>query len=368
VDIRCLAEPYQSGVGEYAKNLLERLPRSTPQLRYRFFSTAAGPVRLKSSAANVSPAVSRTPSSIFNASVRLLHWPKLDSYCQAGVVFLPSLQSVSVRETTRLAVTIHDLSFERYPEFFSPRARLWHRLVNPRWLCRRADAIFAVSEHTKAELVACYGISPELITVTYLGVDESFFVPLGPGDLAAVRRRYGLPERFILTVGNIEPRKNIGALVAAYDRLAPDADLVVVGRPVRGAYTLPSHRQRARRGGRVRFLGYVNAEDRPALYRLATCLAYPSFYEGFGLPALEAMACGTPVVATSATSLPEVVGDAALLVDPHDVADLAGALEALVTDHALAERLRRRGLQRATLFSWEETARTTGQVLGRLVG
>lgn len=367
VDIRCLAERFRTGVGEYAYNLLRRLPQQMAANQLRYFSNAAKPVMLPEIlAANVELLSYRVPSKIFNASVRLLHRPRLDAVCGADVIWLPSLQSVGVRRNTKLAVTFHDLSFVRYREFFSRRARLWHRLVNPRRLARRADAILATSEHTKNEVVGYYGIPAERVTVTPLGVDESFFRRADAQEFARVRRQYGLPERYILTVGNLEPRKNVATLLQAYSRLRPDADLVVVGRDVRGGNDLYRHARSLKNGNHVHFLGYVRAADRPIVYQAASIFVYPSYYEGFGLPVLEAMASGVPVIASQATSLPEVVGDAGILVDPYDVADLAEALTALLKDAGFCQRLAARGVQRAKQFSWQRTAEMTAAVINRL--
>lgn len=367
VDARCLAEPFPSGVGEYACQLLSRLPAALVPRRLTYFHQAAHPVAPALRAdLPVDWVKTPVPSKLWNFSVRALHAPRLDQVCQARVVWLPSLQSVALNPRTQLAVTVHDLSFERCPEFFSAKSRLWHRLVNPRWLCRRADVIFAVSEHTKSELTEVYGISADRIAVTPLGVGKEFSPERNFADERAVRERYRLPERYVLVTGNLEPRKNVGTAIAAFQQLSHDVDLVIVGRPVRGHRELLRQAHHGPRADRIHFHGYAASADRPALYRMARCLVYPSYYEGFGLPPLEAMACGTPVIAAHATSLPEVVKNAGLLVDPYDVNDVAAAITAVLTDETLTQRMRARGLEQAKKFSWQTTVDLTAKVLRAL--
>ncbi|MDO8560023.1 MAG: glycosyltransferase family 1 protein [bacterium] len=367
VDARCLAESYRSGVGEYVYHLLTRLPKLTPQLHYRWYWTSRRPVRLPELAAvNADTLELNVPSIVLNAAVRFLHRPRLDALAKADAVFLPSLQSVALRPGTPLGISIADLSFERYPEFFTPKSRFWHAIINPRYLCQRASQIVVNSEHTRRELQDCYRVPADRITVAYLGYDPLFSQSVLPAQRREVTQRYRLPSRFVLAVGNLEPRKNLGSLIAAYDRLQPDADLVIVGRPVWRADTLYRQAAASRLSRRIHFLGYVAGNDRPALYQLAACLAYPSYYEGFGLPALEAMAAGTPVVASSATSLPEVVGAAGVLVDPYDISSIAEGLRAVLNDENFARRLSAAGRLRAQDFSWDETARKTAPVIARL--
>lgn len=367
VDIRCLAEKFRTGVGEYAYNLLRRLPQMSEANQFCYFFNAAKSVNLPEIFnPNVRQKIGRVPSKIYNTSVRLLHRPRLDVACGSDAIFLPSLQSVALRPTTKLMVTIHDLSFVRYPEFFSRKARLWHRMVNPHYLAHRADAILATSEHTKNEVVSYYGIPAERVTVTPLGVDESFFQRANEAEIARVRRQYKLPDRYILTVGNLEPRKNVASILAAYGRLRPDIDVVVVGRAVRGGEDLYRQARALENGMRVHFLGYVDAADRLMVYQAASMFVYPSYYEGFGLPVLEAMASGVPVIASNVTSLPEVVGDAGILIDPYDVFDIAEALSALLKNPSLCAHLVERGITQAKKFSWQRTAEITASVVKRL--
>jgi len=266
------------------------------------------------------------------------------------------------RRARRLVVTIYDLSFVTHPESHLP-ANVEHCLRGTRLALDRADAIIAISESTRRELIETMGAPPERIVVTPLASDPRLRRVSDPGRLAAVQRRYDLPERFILFLGAMEPRKNLLRLIEAFADIDPalrrETVLVVAGAQ---GWLNDSVHERVRKLGldqSVRLAGYIEQEDLAALYCLATVFAYPSLWEGFGLPVLEAMACGTPVLTSNVSSLPEVAGDAALLVPPTDVAAIAGGLTRLLGDAALRADLAARGLRRVAEFSWERCARET---------
>jgi glycosyltransferase involved in cell wall biosynthesis len=265
-------------------------------------------------------------------------------------------------------LTVHDLIFRHLPAHHKPLYR-WYLNVTMPLYCRRATNIIAVSECTRRDLIAAYDLPEEKVTVVHEAAAPRFRLQ-PPEAVAAVRSRYGLPDRFLLFVGTIEPRKNLACLLSVFEamRAAGLSDgLVIVGRrgwlyddffarleqsPVRDAVLFP---------------GYVPDEDLPAVYSGAQGLVFPSVYEGFGLPMLEAMACGTPVVASNVSSLPEIGGDAALYADPLDVEGMAKAVRRLLCDAELREHLRARGLERAAQFSWGRTAARTRAVYERFL-
>jgi glycosyltransferase involved in cell wall biosynthesis len=224
--------------------------------------------------------------------------------------------------------------------------------------------VIADSEHTRRDLIRLLEIPPGDIEVAHLGVERRFRPLEDQASLEAVRRNNGLPPEIILYVGTIEPRKGLDTLIAAYGTLASEIShkLVIAGK--RGWYTEPLFKQveALGLGKRVHFTDYVADEDLPWLYNLADLFAFPSRYEGFGLPPLEAMACGVPVVCSNAASLPEVAGQAAVLVQPDDVEGLATAMLRVLRDSALQAEMRARGLERARLFTWDEAARRTAAV------
>jgi glycosyltransferase involved in cell wall biosynthesis len=265
---------------------------------------------------------------------------------------------------TQAILTVHDLSFLRVPQFFVPGFREYLEEAVSRAV-RRAVHILADSESTRRDLIELMAVEPERVTVLYPGV-ESRFCPLEDIEvLTEVRDRYRLPDRFILGLSTLQPRKNFDGLIEAFHRLLAgkadepeisDLHLVIVGgKGWMYEETLASV-ERAGLGERVHFPGFVVDEDLPAVYGLAIAFAFPSWYEGFGLPVLEAMACGTPVVAADNSSLPEVVGEAGLMVDAGDVDALSRALGCLLTDEALRERLIPAGLEQAGRFTWREAA------------
>jgi glycosyltransferase involved in cell wall biosynthesis len=251
-------------------------------------------------------------------------------------------------------LTVHDLSFERDPSLMPPRDRLIFRAVVPR-SARRADRVLAVSELTKRDLIELYGIPEEKIVVTPNGVDPAFTVE-GPSPDG---------EPYVLVVGTLQRRKDAAAAIEALALIGETAPRLVIVGPDKGGRA-GAERKAAELGlaDRVELRGHVPQDELAALYRGAACLVFPSRYEGFGLPVLEAMASGTPVVTTTAGALPEVAGDAAILVEERNPVALAGGIERAIADR---ERLRGAGLERASHYSWAETAGRTLEVYRSLL-
>lgn len=371
MDGRCLLNPESGGVFAYASNVLRALRRRN-DLDLRVWANAAAGAKPE-----VVDRLTRWPNKLLHASILLTGRPRLDRMSGGSDVFwMPNLHVAAVSPSVRLALTVHDLSFERYPEFFSLKQRLWHAAVRPRELCRRADALIAVSASTKRDLVELYGIAPEKITVTHHGVSAAYRAATQSSDSKMTHMGQNgtrLPERFILHVGALEPRKNHLALLDAFALLKTrpthgDLNLVLAGpRGWRNGEILRAIATHPNRAD-IRLLGFVPEAEKPSLYRLASVFAFPSFYEGFGLPPLEAMASGTPVVAGFASSLGEVVGDAGILIDPYRPAELADALDGVLSSSTLAAELSRRGKNKAQAFTWEACAERTSNALAARVG
>jgi len=258
-------------------------------------------------------------------------------------------------------ITIHDLSFLRHPEFFRRGNRTYLSLIS-RLSCRRAAGVIAVSDFTAREAMSLLALREKHVTTVYSGVAPRFRV-LPEADVTHFRKIKGLPERFILYLGTLEPRKNLARLVRSF-ALARDPDLHLVIAGGRGwAYDdVFEEVERQSLGQAVHFAGYVPAGEQALWYNAAHAFAYVSTYEGFGLPVLEALACGVPTVTSSTTSLLEAGGECVLAVSPDDDAEIAAALRRVTTDADLRDRLRTGGLARVGTFSWEETARRTEAV------
>ena len=260
----------------------------------------------------------------------------------------------------RQVVTIHDCAFYDQPEGFSRKFAAWYHWLVPK-LARRIRRIITVSKFSRERLLDYCRVADDKIVVIPQGVDERFH-PLAPEAIAAVRQELNLPLRYVLFVGNLAPRKNLARLLEAWSLVSPEHpehSLVLAGAAnsvFRDAGLPEPHPS-------VRPLGYVADAHLPALYGGAEMFAFPSLYEGFGLPVLYAMACGVPVMTSNVTSLPEVAGDAALLVDPYSVDSLAGGLRSMLGDAALRQDLASRGLRRAQEFTWDRTAASTWEVL-----
>ncbi len=275
----------------------------------------------------------------------------------ADLVHYPA--NIGALRKTPSVLTVHDLSFLRHPEWFRWERAAYYRFAAVR-SARLARRVIADSQSTAQDLQELAGINADRIDVVPLGVDPAF-APAEEAAQEAARKKYNLPEQFFLYVGTLEPRKNLPRLIAAWDRIAEDTGvrLVLAGREGWKVAGLHAAIHAARHAARIHLPGFIAPEDLAPLLSAARAFVWPSLYEGFGLPVLEAMACGAPVLASNTSSLPEVAGDAALLVDPEDVNAIAAALKTLAANEDQRAQLRKRGLVRAAKFTWSRTAQLT---------
>jgi glycosyltransferase involved in cell wall biosynthesis len=369
-----------AGIGTYTWELLGALTRIAPSHDYYLADMgprlSAGHVRSGMFPgeydARVRELVNRVPvawkalPSGVRSAVTARQAARLGAAAYLGTNFLGVFH-----RSFRTFITVHDLSHVYYPEGTYPAMYRMLERDLPRHAAK-ADAVVTDSACTKRDVVAHLGVRPAQVHVAYPGVGD-LFRPVTDGDVRdACRRRYGLPARFLLHVGTIEPRKNLLRLLEAFRVLTDDPrfglDLVLVGGKGWRDAAIRTALDEFPRGSRIVLTGRVPREHLPVLYSMAEVFAFPSLCEGFGLPVLEAMACGTPVVTSTVSALPEVAGDAALLVDPESVPQIAAAIDRLTRDTQLAGSLRERGLIRATAFSWDATARTVLGLLEPIVG
>lgn len=360
-DARYVNDRYH-GIGRYAFRLLEAMVAHAPQRTFIVLRGQANDSRFDwrrlQEAPNVRLEAGPWPLYWPQEQVR---WPLLLRRLEVDLFHSPYFVAPLLSPVPSI-ITIHDLIFDRYPSYMPQRyARPYYRLLM--WLgTRRARRIVCVSRFTARDLGQYYDVSPQKIAVTGAAPDPALQPVQDEERLQRIRDQYDLHSPFILTVGARRPHKNLGRLVEAFARLAPAVphDLVLAG-PADERFPDEARHTATRLAldGRVRFLGWVSDEDLTGLYTMAAVVAVPSLVEGFGLPALEAMSCGAPVLANGATSLPEVVGDAGVLLDATDVQALARGLRRLVSDDDLRHRLAAAGKRRAASFTWAATAQRT---------
>jgi glycosyltransferase involved in cell wall biosynthesis len=356
VDGSGLARP-RAGVGVYTREILRAMSVDRPDCRFTVYLSpgAAPPIAV--------PAIGYRPLPSAPVIGRHLQWParirrlKPDAYFgPAGALPLSSVRCPTV-------ITVHDLAIYRNPGWFPGGQPLSTRVVIPRSLAR-ADLIIAVSNHTADDIEELFGVPASQINVVPHGVSH-LFRPMSGEDLAMARARLQLPERFILFVGTIEPRKNLTTLLDAWAMLRDRPDLVIVG--AWGWLYEPVKERMQRLGPGVHHIAGLDPAELPAIYNLARALAHPAWYEGFGFPPLEAMACGTPVVVSDRSSLPELVGDAGMIVAADDPEAWRKALEKVIGDSDLAADMKRRGILRAAQFSWPRSADLTWRAVDRAI-
>ena len=366
----------QAGLSRYIYEIVTRLPRCDTQSRFTAFAGNA-PVPgefAANKAPNLKIARSKFPTA--RAPVRIA-WEQI-------VLPLASAQSrldllhcpVNVRPLVSpcpVVITVHDVIFLRYPEAFHPAKRAYLKYMTG-WSARHAAHVIAVSEQTRQDVIELLGVRPERVTTIHNGVGSQF-VPISDDRRRKFSLDKGLSGRTILYVGTLEPRKNLTMLLQAFSELASDFDFndttLVIGGS-KGWYYDEVFATAERLGlmgsGRVRFLGRVPDEELPLWYNVASVFVFPSKYEGFGLPPLEAMACGAPVITSDTSSLPEVVGDAGIMLSSDDPGAWVAGMRLVLGDVATARELGARALERSKQFSWDRTARETLDVYSRVLG
>lgn len=343
IDIRSLTEKKRTGVGEYTYELLDAIFAQDNKNNYILFFNSLKKSELDlpfTKYKNVFLVKTKWPNKLLNLFI-LLKLVRLDLFVnkyfskiykknieKIDYWFSPNLNFLHLSKNIKTILTIHDLSFEFLPHCFSKKMLLWHKLISPRKHCHRAHLIFTPSLNTKNDLVEMYHCNPNFVKVLYPGISKIFLDNLDKNiDTAYLKKKYNLPEKFIFFLGTLEPRKNILSIIQAYDKsnlIDKKINLVIAGNRGWKYENIIKNIDKTRG---VHYIGYVDALDKPALYKLSKLFLYPSLYEGFGFPVLEAMISGVSVVTSNRASMLEIVDNNVILVNPHNVAELKDAMK-----------------------------------------
>lgn len=369
IDLRCLQDNWRTGVGEYAWQTIQELSRLSPASELLGYTNAQGQINLPAGCAELVK-ISRQnyPNRLKNLSF-YINWSQINDVWRRqnknpDVLWLPNPMFVSWEQKIPAVLTVHDLSWLHWPEFFSIRSHFWYFPAVKRLLRHlpKTAWLAAVSNYTADDLTENFPNLKNRLQVIPPGVAESYFNPPSSDKQQQIMSRYGLTRPYLLTVGTIEPRKNHSFLWQIYAELLRRQsdfpyDLVMVG--AWGWRTAKIRRllQTLNLGDRLKILGYIPEQDKVFLYAGAKLFLYPSFYEGFGMPPLEAMAAGVPVLVSQTSSLPEVVGEAGLLLSPYDNQPWYESINWLLNDKSAYQDLVQAGQARAKLFNWSKTAR-----------
>lgn len=370
IDIRPLTEGQPTGVGEYARQIVQNLLAQAPQHEFILFASGASPRSLRdlgiTERAGVTLKWLSRPNKVTSFTTSLARRPVLDRMLgEIDVFFSPNFNFSALSPNCPHVITVHDLSFATFPKFLTLKRRVWHHAVHAIDVVRNASHVICDSESTKRDVHVECGVRREHISVIPLGVGTEF-VPDAEAS-QKIATKFNVQHPYILSIGTREPRKNLAALIEAYDALRANTkapvDLVLAG--PRGWKNTDVSRAIAmsKNNKDIHVLGFVAQQDRPALVAGALVLAMVSSHEGFGLPIVEAMRSGVPVVTAQVSSLPEVCRSAGIIVDPERPKHIAQALQQIIENAEVRDDLIAKGLRRAAAFSWEKTAAETLKVL-----
>jgi glycosyltransferase involved in cell wall biosynthesis len=350
------------GIGTYTRNLLRHLARIDRDNEYVLLCQQPDLDIASQLGSNFRVVLESSPNYSFREQLHVpwtLRREKPDVFHAPHYVLPPAVRSRSI-------VTIHDCIHIMFPQYLPNRMAYGYAWASMWSAARQSSRILTVSEASKRDIIRFFNVPADKIVVVYNAIDERFSVPPSEEDVERVRERYQLHGRFILYTGNIKPHKNLVRLIEAFadirKRGFDDVSLLIIGDEISKLPALRRAVHSHKLHKHVRFLGYLSDDMLAILYRLAAVFVFPSLYEGFGLPPLEAMASGTPVVTSNVSSLPEVTGGAAVLVDPYDVDSIRDGIERVLSDPALCADLRAKGIARSRAFSWEGSVARTREI------
>ncbi|HLC69893.1 MAG TPA: glycosyltransferase family 1 protein [Patescibacteria group bacterium] len=360
VDIRPLMSPLRTGVAEYTFELLKALFAIDKTNHYYLYYNSyhkTYPCLPDFNGAKVDIMHTRFPNKLLNASLLCFNRPRLDKLIPypLDAWFSPNLHFTALSKNIPQILTIHDLSFEFFPEFFTTK----QRLINSRRAIKRANLILAPSFNTKRDIINFYKTNEAKVEVIYPGLSSEIF-PTTPEQKTVVKNKFNLPERFLLFVGAYEPRKNLLCLLEAFEKVynkeTLPIHLVIAGAPGWKNEKIFEYIKNSGIREKIHCLGYVTTTEKTVLYELAELFVFPSHYEGFGFPVLEAMALGTPVITSNHSSLPEITGKSAYLINPLNPNDLSRAIQTLLNSKELRDWQQKNGHVAVKQFSWKKSA------------
>ena len=375
IDIRVLGNPIKSGVEEYAEKLIPSLIKEGHGINFKlFYSSKRSPlpdfVWLKKP--NVKLYKFRYPNNLLFTSSRFFNRPFIDKMVGgADVFFCPHFFISSLSPSCKRVTTFHDLSYLHFPEHLTLRKKIWHNLqMMPEWQARFSDKIIAVSESTKNDLTNLYKIDPSRIEVVHSGISHSA-VKADKNLAENFKKSKGLPRRFILFLGKLEPRKNITCIIKTFNNLKTNPENRDLGLVIAGAKgwrygDIMKEVEKSYHKDQIIFTGQINDKEKFLYYSAADVFVYPSLFEGFGFPPLEAMCCGTPVISSRNSSIPEVLEDSAILIDPYDVMEIEMWITKLLENKDLGSALIKKGFKQSSKFSWHDAAIRTLNVLTKI--
>jgi len=374
IDVRCLMSKNISGVGEYAYNVLDNIFKIDRKNQYQLFYNSQANVTENLPQfhySNVKYIGYSYPNKVLNTSLKFLKFPKIDKLLkQVDCFFIPNFSFIALSKKCPKTITVHDLSFIRYAHFFSLKRKLWHHFINPLKLLNQCQQIIAVSENTKKDLINLYNLPSKKIKVIYSGIDLNKYKTLDQGDLnlKLIKEKYQLPDNFIFYLGTIEPRKNIETIIESFNQLKKnpqfsDLELAIAGDKGWKYEQVFQFAEKSSFKDHINFIGYVNSQDKVYLYNLAKVFIFPSYYEGFGFPVLEAQACSTPVIASLNSSFPEILADSAILINPDNIQELSQTLTDLLQNKTSQQKHINKGLNNVKKFTWANCAQQTLEYL-----
>ncbi len=374
IDIRPLMIKNKTGIGEYTFELLSAIFAQDKSNQYFLFSNSSQEIHSKFfswNQPNIQYIHTRYPNKLLNFAlafgflkINKLLPNKIDHW------YSPNLNFLSLNKDTKHTLTIHDISYKLFPEFYTLKQQIWHKIINPKNQCEQADTIVVPSENTKRDLVNYYQIDKEKIKVIHPGISPIFNLTDSQLKIkkTIIQKKYDLPNNYILFLGSIEPRKNLLGLIKAFEKLPKEITdkfyLIIAGGSGWKNINIYNYANRSKLRDRIKFLGYVVETDKPALYSLANIFVFPSYYEGFGFPIIEAMKMGTPVITSNCSSLPEISQNCAYYINPNNYSNLSFAIKSLIENNKLYSEYIKRGLDLASKYTWENSAKEHLNIFG----